>query len=152
MRMRVVLKSDIPGVQVLIRNIGLDDDGTLQKFHTHNVNRRIGKYMQHLTGTMETKLKFVNSPSEIVVLGPYAKMHYYGKVMIDPKINAAGFMTPEGWRSRIGSVKIRTDRDMKPTRTFNKQAGPFWDRALVAAEGDEMKEDLIQFINHRRLL
>ena len=150
MKIKVILKSDIPGVQALIRKKGLDADGSLQKFHTHNVNRRIGKYMQHLTGTMETKLKFVNGPSEIVVLGPYAKMHYYGKIMIDPKINAAGFMTPEGWRSRRGSVKVLTDRDMKPTRTFNPQAGPFWDRALVAAEGEEMKEDLLQFIDHRR--
>ena len=122
MKVSVKVKTDIPGVQALRKKKGLDSNGEVQRFHTNNVNRRIGKYMQHLTGMMETKLKIVSSPTEIVVLGPYAKMQYYGKVMIDPKINAAGFMTPEGWRSRKGSVKVRTDRDMKTTKTFNPKS------------------------------
>ncbi len=150
MRIKVILKSNIPGVQVLIRKKGLDENGAVQLMHTNNVNRRIGKYMQHLTGAMETKLKIVHSPTEIVVLGPYARMHYHGKVMIDPKINAAGFMTTEGWRSRRGSVKVATERNMRPTQTFNTNAGPYWDRRLVAAEGDAMKEDIIRYVKNRR--
>lgn len=150
MKLRTTVQVKIPGAKALIRRKGLDANGDVQRFHTHNINRRIGKYMQHLTGVMETKLKIVKSPTEIEVLGPYARMQYYGKVMIDPKINAAGFLTTEGWRSRRGSVKVVTDRDMEPTRTFNPQAGPYWDRALVAAEGKEMQEDLRKYINSRR--
>lgn len=150
MRIKVVAKTNIPGVQALIRRKGLDANGDVQRFHTNNVNNRIGKYMPHLSGMLETKLKLIKSPTEIIVLGPYAMMQYYGKVMIDPKINAAGFMTPEGWRSRRGSVKVRTDRDMEYTKTFNPKAGPYWDRALIASEGRVMEEDLRKYITRRR--
>ena len=66
-----------------------------------------------------------------------------GKVMIDPKIGAAGFMTPEGWRSRKGSVKVLTSRNLVYTKTM---AGPRWDRALSAAEGKAMAADLQRYL------
>ena len=46
----------------------------------------------------------------VVYPGPYARYLYHGKVLVDPKINAAGFLTDEGWKSRYGSKKIETDR------------------------------------------
>ena len=147
MKLKIKMRSNLPGVQMIMRKKGLDKDGAVQRFHTQNVCNRIGKYMQKQTKTMATKLKMVKSPTEIIVLGPYAKMQYYGKVMIDPKINAAGFMTPEGWRSRRGSVKVVTDRNLKPT---DKSTGPYWDRRLIAAEGEAMKEDIRQFVKKRK--
>lgn len=125
------LRLDIPSAAVLADRKGFGPDGHVQKFHTANVNRRIGKYMPHLTGTLETKLKIVRG-TKIIVLGPYAKYQYHGKVMVGP------------------APKVLTDRDLEYTKTFNPQAGPYWDRALVAAEGDALVEDVQRYINRRQ--
>ena len=135
----------------IIKAKGMDKGGDVQQFHTANVLRRIKRYMPFLTGATYkiTQIQTVISRPEIVTDTPYAKYLFYGKVMIDPKINAAGFMTPEGWRSRNGSVKVLTDRDLEFTKTKNPAAGPRWDRALSAAEGMAMAADLQRYLNRR---
>lgn len=138
-------------VNQLIRDKGLNADGDAQQFHTMNVLRRIKRYMPFRTGTtykvtmIQTNIK----RPEIVTDTPYAKYLFYGKVMIDPKINAAGFMTPEGWRSRKGSVKVRTARNLDIFKGKNPAAGPRWDRALSSAEGKAMAEDLERYLRRR---
>ena len=50
----------------------------------------------------------------------------------------------------VGSPpKQVADRDLKYTKTKNPQAGPFWDRALVAAEGTAMRNDLQRYVNRK---
>lgn len=128
MRVKVIM----PKAPALIRKKGLDPNGHVQLFHTMNVNRRIGKYMPHLTGTLETKLKHVRTATEIEVLGPYAKYQYHGKVMVGK------------------APKVQTNKPLQYTTTFNPKAGPYWDRALVAAEGSQMLEDIQKYINSGR--
>lgn len=138
-------------VNQLIKAKGLDRSGDVQQFHTANVLRRIKKYMPFLSGAMYkiTQLQTVISKPEIVTDVPQGKYQFYGKVMIDPKINAAGFMTPEGWRSRKNSIKVITDRNLEFTKTKNPEAGPRWDKALSAAEGKAMVADLQRYVNRR---
>ncbi len=135
----------------IIRSKGLDQAGDVQQFHTANVLRRIKRYMPFLTGATYkiTAIQTVIRRPEIVTDTPYAKYLFFGKVMIDPKINAAGFLTPEGWRSRKGSVKVLTSRSLQYTRTKNPKAGARWDRTLSAAEGPQMRADLQRYINRR---
>ena len=116
--MKITVKMN--AVEQIIRDKGLDPNGRTQLFHTENINRRMGKRMQHLTGTMETKLKHIQDPTHIVVEGPYAQYQYYGKVMVG------------------APPKVVTDRDLQYTKTFNPLAGPFWDRKLLAAERDQI--------------
>lgn len=145
------VKLYLPDAAQIIRSKGLGADGAVQKFHTQNVLRRIKRYMPFRSGAtykITVSQTDINKP-EIVTDTPYAKYLFNGKVMIDPKINAAGFMTPEGWRSRKGCVKVRTDRDLEYFRGKNPQAGPRWDRALSANEGKAMAADLQRFINRR---
>ena len=137
----------------IIRNKGLAPGGDAQVFHTQNVLRRIKKYMPFLSGALYkiTQIQTDIRKPEIVTDAPQAKYLFHGKVMIDPQINAAGFMTPDGWRSRKGSIKVlTTGRDLEYTRTKNPQAGPWWDKALSAAEGAAMAADLQRFMNRRR--
>ncbi len=129
---------------------GLNDGGDAQRFFTENVNKRITKYMPYRSGALSGKLKRVTSPSEITISAPYARYQYYGKIMIDPAINAAGFLTKDGtWRSRKGAVKVLTDRDLTYDTTKNAEAGPFWDRRMMAAEGDALLNDLKGYIRSR---
>ena len=119
-------------VSQIIQSKGLDSNGDVQKQLTFEVNRRIGRYMPHLTGVLETKLKHVISDAQIKVEGPYARYQYYGVAM--------GGSPP----------KHTTGRPLNYTKTFNPKAGPFWDRRLMQDEGPQIAEDLQRFIHSRR--
>ena len=145
------VKLDLPDASKIVRSKGLEADGTVQQFHTQNVLRRIKRYMPFRSGATY-KITVVQTDirkPEIVTDTPYAKYLFHGKVMIDPKLGIAGFMTPEGWRSRKDCVKVLTDRDLQFFRGKNPQAGPRWDRALSANEGKAMAADLQRFIDRR---
>lgn len=135
----------------IIRDKGLDPGGDAQAFHTMNVLRRIKKFMPFLSGALYkmTQIQTDIRKPEIVTDAPQAEFLFSGKVMIDPKINAAGFMTSEGWRSPKGGTKVVTSRDLEYTKTKNPAAGPYWDRALSAAEGAALAADLQRFMNRR---
>lgn len=146
-----VVTLEMKTVNQLVKDKGLDKAGDVQSFHTQNVLRRIKKYMPFRTGVtykVTVAQTDIRKP-EIVTDTPYAKYLFYGKVMIDPQINAAGFLTPEGWRSRKGCVKVRTNRDLVYFRGKNPQAGPRWDRALSANEGKVMAAELQRYIDRR---
>lgn len=138
-------------VKRILKDKGLNKAGDAQQFHTANVLNRLKRYMPFVTGMTYkvTVAQTVISRPEIVTNTPYAHYLFEGKVMVDPKINAAGFMTPEGWRSRKGCVKVRTSRELEYSRTKNRRVGPRWDRTLSANEGKAMAKDLQRFINRR---
>lgn len=131
----------------IIKDKGLAPGGDAQAFHTQNVLRRIKKYMPFLSGALYkiTQIQTDIRKPEIVTEAPQAEYLFEGKKMVDPKINAAGFMTPEGWRSRRGCVKVLTGTPLEYTKTKNPMAGPHWDKALSAAEGRAMAEDLQRY-------
>lgn len=137
--------------QKIIRNLGLDQRGAVQKFWTATVLRRIQKYMPYRTGEtikLTVAQTDINKP-EIVTDTPYARMLYYGKVMVDPKTGKAGFLTENGWMSRKGVKKVPSGRNIEYTKTKNQQAGPYWDRRLKAAEMQSMEQELQSYIDRR---
>lgn len=146
-----VVTLEMKTVNQLVKDKGLDKTGNVQSFHTQNVLRRIKKYMPFRTGVtykITVAQTDIRKP-EVVTDTPYAKYPFHGKVMVDPRTGVAGFMTPEGWRSRKGCKKVLTDRDLQYTHTKNPQAGPRWDRTLSANEGRAMAADLQRYINRR---
>ena len=104
--MRVVgqVRVDMKPVKQIMARLGIDARGDVQRFHTANVLRRIQKYMPYRTGAT-IKLMIAQRPVNepfLHVNVPYARMLYYGQVMVDPETGMAGFLTPNGWRSRRG--------------------------------------------------
>ena len=143
---------EMNSVGQILKDKGLNETGDVQQFHTANVLKRIKRYMPFVSG-MTYKVTVAQTDikkPEIVTDTPNAKFLFHGKVMIDPKLGIAGFMTPEGWRSRKGSVKVRTDRNLQYNRTKNPRAGARWDRALSANEGAAMAADLQRYLNRRK--
>lgn len=127
------VKVDMRPVNAILKAKGLTVDGDVQRFHTANVLRRIVKFMPYRTGaTIKlTQTQTVVSEPRIITAAPHAKYIYFGKVMVgDPP-------------------KQVTDRDLQYTKTKNPQAGPYWDRALVAAEGAAMRNDLQRYVNRK---
>jgi len=145
------IKVDMASVNTIMKRLGVTPGGDVQQFHTANARRRIQKYMPYRSGTT-IKLMIVQSPADepfIHVDQPYARMLYYGKVMVDPQTGKAGFLTKNGWMSRPGCKKVESSRAIQYTKTYNEKAGPFWDRKLIAAEGAAMQQDLQEYVNRK---
>lgn len=132
--MKFTVKADMTPVNVVMKRLGLDPDGDAQRQLTADVNRRITRYMPYRSSALSTKLKHIASSTEIEVMGPYAKYQYNGMAM-------------EGKAPR----RV-TDRplDYTQSRAHNPQAGPYWDRRLMAAEGEQIAADLAKYITRRR--
>lgn len=143
---------DMKPVNQILRTKGLTAGGDVQRFHTQNVLRRIQKYMPYRSGaTIKTMIvqTDIDKP-EIVLDVPYGKFLYHGVLMVDPVTGAAGFKDKDGqWSSWKERPKVKSDRPITYTKTKNPQAGPYWDRALKAAEQPAMQADLQRYVNRK---
>ena len=120
-------------INKIIKDKGLDANGSAQAFHTNNVMRRIIKYMPYRTGaTIKVMIVQTNIREPYLILDvPYGKYLYHGKKM-------------------VGSPpKAVTDIPLNYTKTKNPQAGPYWDRQLSAAEGKVLARELQAYIERR---
>ena len=128
-RIRVKMKP----VNTIIARLGVGKSGDVQRFVTHEVNRRITRYMPYRSSALSTKLKIVSGPAEITVLGPYARYQYYGKVMVGQ------------------APKRVTDKDLDYTqsKSHNPLAGPKWDKHMMAAEGAQIAADIQKYVNRK---
>lgn len=89
------------------------------------------KYVPALTESLANRTHVEGNL--VIYPGPYARYLYYGKVMIDPVINAAGYKRPDGtWRSRKGAVKQATNKDLVFSKATHSQAQAFWFEASKA--------------------
>lgn len=128
------IKVDMKPINRILKEKGLTRGGDVQRFHTANVLRRIIKYMPYRTGAT-VKLTIAQTDVNgtlIVTKEPQAKYLYYGVAM-------------EG-----KPPKVATDRPLNYTKTKNPLAGPKWDKALVAVEGDALRQDLQNYVDRRR--
>lgn len=131
--MNIVGKVSVKPPAEVVKELGLGRGGDVQQFHTQNVIRRIQKFMPDRYGAL-IKMMIAQSPiSEpfVNIDAQQARYLYYGKAM-------------EG-----KAPKTVTDRDLHYTTTKNPQAGPFWDRRLVAEEGSVMREELQKYVDRR---
>lgn len=122
-------------INKILKDKGLDANGSVQAFHTNNVMRRIIKYMPYRTGaTIKIMIVQTNIRKPYLVLDvPHGKYLYHGKKMVGP------------------APKSVTDEPLNYTKTKNPLAGPYWDRALSAAEGAVLARELQNYINRRAM-
>lgn len=135
---------EMHGTRQIVHDKGLDEHGDVQTFHTRNVLRRILRYLPCQTG-MTLKLTVaqtdVNRPL-IITNTPSARFLYHGKLMVSD-------VTGSPW-ARRGETKQVVNRPLDYTKTKNPRAGPYWDRAVTAAEGSAMAADLQRYIDRKR--
>lgn len=144
------IRVDMKPVNAILNRLGVTPEGDVQAQVTKIVSHRITRYMPYRSGALATKLKIIRSPTEIEVLGPYAHYQYEGVVWVDPVTHAAGFLTANGWWSRRDVPKVQTSRPLDYDRSKNPEAGPHWDRRLMAAEGEAIAADVQDYIDKRR--
>ena len=147
----MIVKAKLASMNRMLEKLGVSKDGDVQMQATRIVNKRIGRYMPLLNGVLSQRVKYIKSPTEIIVAAPYAQYQYYGKVMGDSVTGKGPFYIEDvGFRFHRGATLRVTDRDLDYTKTGkNPEAGPFWDRKLEAAEGRAMACELQNYINRR---
>lgn len=120
----------IPVKQALAKR-GLETGGKTQKYFTLACAREMDPYVPMSAGSSAhmKNLKIIEQDT-VVYPGPYARNMYHGKVMVDPKTGAAGFLTANGWRSRKGIRKVVSTRDYKYHGAPKR--GAYWDRRMWA--------------------
>lgn len=135
----------------IIRGLGINRDGDVQRYYTHCVSNRMTQYMPAgAQAVLSTKLKFLKSSTEILVLGPYAKYQYFGKVMVDAKTGKGPRMIPGiGPRYMKGAVLKRTSRNLNYSKKYNKNAGPFWDRRMLQREQPALEREVCAYSARR---
>lgn len=150
--MSIRIKVNMEPVNVILIRLGIDKNGDVQKFLTNTINRRMTRYMPYRTSALSTKLKYVKSPTEIEVRGPYALYQYFGKVMVNSKTGKGPALIPGvGYRYKKGTTLKATERDLdQQTGTKNPKAGPFWDKRLMADEADAIASDVQTHVRSRK--
>ena len=131
----------------ILQSRGLDDNGKIQEIFTREVYKRSEKYIPFRDGILN---KIVEIGQDFIrYKSPYARYHWYGKLMVDPITKKGCFFNPntgDMW-SRPGTQKELTDKDMNynaaPTR------GPFWTNRMWTDEGENITEGLAKMAGGR---
>lgn len=149
--MKFTVTYEMAPIQEMLKELGLNKDGAAQMELTRSVASRIGRYMPMRTGDLVDHKIHIISPRSILIDGPYARYLYYGNVMVDAqtgkgprKIPGIGLRWPKGAKLKATSRPLQYDKSKHP------QAGPYWDRRLVAAERDAIVADVQDYIARRR--
>lgn len=135
------IKVEMEPVSTILTRLGVDRNGDVQMQLTRIVNKRITRYMPFRSGALATKLKYIKSPTEIEVLAPYARYHYYGKLWVD-------HITGSSWSPKYG-WKVPTKKNLKYDTAKHPEAGPYWDRRMMAAEKDAIASDVQAYVRRR---
>ena len=144
------IKVEMKPVGTILTRLGVNKTGDVQMQLTRIINKRITRYMPFRTGALSTKLKYIKSPTEIEIAASYAGMMYYSKVMVNSKTGKGPALIPGvGYRYRKGTTLKVTDRDLKYDTTKHPDAGPFWDRRMMAAEKDAIVSDVQAYVRRR---
>lgn len=100
------------------------------------IERDTQPFVPFRTGSLNERTRVVGN--SIIYPGPYARYLYNGKVWVDPKINAAGFLTDDGWKSRVGVKKVETNRNLVFYKApGHRQAQAHWCEASKAQNLDK---------------
>lgn len=141
---KTIVYLEMNSIKQILKDKGLDPGGDVQIFHTQNVLRRILRYMPYDSGmTIKVTIAQTNVRRPFIITNtPYARFLYHGKLMVSD-------VTGSPW-ARKGETKHAVDTPLVYTKTFNPKAGPYWDQALMAAEGAKLVSDLEDYLRRRR--
>lgn len=113
---------------------GLEPNGAAQTFMTNECAKQMDAYIPMQQGILKNT-RIIGEDS-ITYNAPYARFHYFGKVMI-------GVNSRSPW-ARRGERKEVTDRDLKHHGAPKR--GPFWDKRMWAEKGDAITRGVVAIV------
>lgn len=112
-----------PTMPQAIAKLGVDENGDVQLKLTQEVYKNLPDYMPKKSGKLIAGMR-IKSPTRIHVDGPYARFLFFGK-------------------TRTGAqVQYSCDR--------NPNAGPNWDRRMVADRGKAITAKMQRYVNRNK--
>ena len=139
------IKVKMNSASQIIKRLGVDAQGKATIFLRDEVARHCDKYVPFKNGKLKNNISFPNSHS-IKYNSPYARIHYHGKIMVDPKYKVGGFFDGKRWYSRTKVTKIISDRDFS-YRGAPKR-GSKWDKRMWNDKGKSICKDIEKFIKN----
>ena len=117
---------NLDGTEKILKNHGLQEAGAVQQFFTNEIMRLSDPYVPFRSGPLKNSAHHSPYWDEIIYNTPYARYHWYGKLMVDPITKKGAFHDPLSGRfwSRPLTPKELTTRDMKYTGAPLR--GPRW--------------------------
>lgn len=117
--------------EILARQ-GLGEGGAVQKFFTNELARLADPYVPGDDAmVMKNSASLTTDGDGIIYNTPYAKYHWYGKLMVDPVTKSS--------YARAGVQKELTDTDMQYKGAPKR--GPYWvQRAYIDNKDELLKE------------
>lgn len=140
---------NFPEAEVLLERFGIEPGGRAQHFFTSEVLRHSDDYTPRDIGVLASSATVETDGAAIRYNAPHARVHWYGKVMVDPITQKAAFHDGQSGRfwSRPKEEGIRkevTDRDMQyrgaPMR------GPRWVERSWIDHKNQVLEATARFI------
>lgn len=127
--MKISFKWNKPAAQVAKEATG--GDKTLL-FMASEAKRLMQPYVPFFGGYLDKNVRVYTEKNQGVVEyeEPYARFQFFGKVMVSTK-------TGSPW-ARYGEKKEVTDRDLHYSTFRHPLATSRWDKAMLAAHGDDL--------------
>ncbi len=139
-------KVTFTGAEAVLIKCGLEPGGKAQRFFSSEVMRISNPYLPFRTGVLQASARLTDAGDGIIYNTPYARYHWYGKLMVDPITKKGAFYNPSTGRfwSRPNTSKELTDEDLKyrgaPMR------GPRWVERAWIDNGRKVCEATEKFI------
>lgn len=112
------VKVDVSAAQKILEKHGLQSGGPAQRFLSSELMRLSDPYVPFDRGALKNSAKIDTDGKGIIYDTPYARYHYYGKLMVDPTTGKGCFVFKDKKTgnivkySRPGVQKVLTNRDM----------------------------------------
>ena len=132
------VKVTFTGAEKVLEKCGLEPGGKAQRFFSSEVMRVSNPYLPFRAGVLQSSARLTENGDGIIYNTPYARYHWYGKLMVDPVTKKGAFYNPKTGRfwSRPNTPKELTDKYMKykgaPMR------GPRWVERAWIDNGQEV--------------
>lgn len=114
----------------ILKKRGLGSDFSARRHLANTVKRLSDPYVPMQQGPLKNTAQIEADAKSIIYGQPYARYQYHGKLMVG--------------RAPKRLTNIDLDHHGAPMR------GPFWDKRMMQARGNEVVDDLARFVGGKR--
>ena len=140
-----------PGTDDLLRALNMEEAGKAQQFFTNEIMRFSDPYVpMDSAAILKNSVHPTPGFDGITYSAPYARYHWFGKLMVDPITGKGSFYDPKTGRhwSRPGVAKVLTQRDI------NYQGAPMrgakWTERMWVDHANDILQSTALFIERNK--
>lgn len=142
------MKADyyLPDIINIITGLGLEENGSVQKFFTNEVWRLSDEYVPFDSGMLKGNVSVASD--SLTYESIYSRYQWNGNLMVDPDYLIGAFHSESyGFWSRLGVPKILDPEGRKLNQNSGGSLrGPFWTERMWADRHEEIEIAIQKFI------